>query len=202
MSGGLAHIIGEDGKFTMDLLENMGDVQEAFDECLAVIVALSEGEMSRVSAACRAADIVDPYRKDRYEDEPMPAVMEGSETYASPWPLTEILKRLVDLGEHALTTMDCDRHGHELDRSAVEAAKEMLGRLENHVEKQKTMILCKHCSRENCYEHCQETEDGNHEADPESGTVPAGCEFLVDYTCKHCGLSGSLAVESSDIMWE
>jgi len=68
--------------------------------------------------------------------------------------------------------------------------------------KAETRFVCKHCSKENCLEHCQETEDGKHEADPQSATVPAGSEFLVDYTCKHCGQSGSLAVDEKDIMWE
>ena len=77
--------------------------------------------------------------------------------------------------------------------------------------------LCKHCSSEDgnfltlrgldrteaeCYEHCHKAEDGKHEADPNSASIPAGSEFLVDYTCKHCGSSGSLAVNPDDIMWE
>jgi hypothetical protein len=68
--------------------------------------------------------------------------------------------------------------------------------------RQETRFVCKHCSKTNCYEHCQETEDGKHEADPTSGTVPAGSEFLVDYTCKHCGQSGAVAVDPKEIQWE
>lgn len=78
--------------------------------------------------------MLDPYDKDRCSDDPMPATMTGSTQYASPWPLTEILRRLVDLGDFTLHDLDCDRDGHEIDLAAVEAAKAMLSRLGHPIE--------------------------------------------------------------------
>lgn len=43
MAGSLNHIIREDGKFTMDLIENLGDAHEALEECFTIIHALSDG---------------------------------------------------------------------------------------------------------------------------------------------------------------
>ncbi len=134
MAGSLAHIIGKDGKFTTVRIKDGVDVYDALEDCFKIIVAMSEGEMARVSAACKAADVVDPYSKDRFKDDPVPGIMEGSEKYASPWPLTEILRRLVDLGDYTLHDLDCDRHGHEVDLGAVEAAKAMLARLGHPIE--------------------------------------------------------------------
>lgn len=37
MAGSLAHIVTDDGEFTMDLIENLGDAHEALEECLAVV---------------------------------------------------------------------------------------------------------------------------------------------------------------------
>jgi hypothetical protein len=118
----------------MDTIDHLGDAHEALEDCFKVIVHLSEGDMARISAACKAAKVVDPYETDRCSDDPMPAPMEGSTQYGSPWSLVGILRRLVDLGEHYLTTLGGDRHGHEVDRAAVEAAKAMLARLGHPIE--------------------------------------------------------------------
>jgi hypothetical protein len=134
VAGSLNHIIGDDGKFRMDLIENLGDAHEALEECFELIVCLTEGSIARLRAACKATGHVDPYRTDRFSDEPMPKPMEGSEKYGSPWPLTEILRRLVDLGEYTLHDLNCDRHGHEVDLAAIEAAKAMLKRLGHPIE--------------------------------------------------------------------
>lgn len=134
MAGSLNYIIGTDGKFQMSRIENLGDAHEALEDCFQVIVHLSEGDMHRVSAACKAAKVVDPYSRLRCSDDPMPATMAGGSQYGSPWPLTEILRQLVDLGENALTTHDCDRHSHEVDRSAIDTAKAMLKRLGHPIE--------------------------------------------------------------------
>lgn len=40
MAGSLNHIVNEDGSFTMDLIENMGDAEEALEECHRIIAAL------------------------------------------------------------------------------------------------------------------------------------------------------------------
>ena len=76
MAGSLAHIVGSDGRFTMDLIENLGDAWEALEECYGIIIALSEGDMIRVSAACRTLGFPDPWDPDRFDDDPMPAVMQ------------------------------------------------------------------------------------------------------------------------------
>lgn len=41
MAGSLYHIVGEDGKFKMDSIENMGDAHEALEECFNIIYELS-----------------------------------------------------------------------------------------------------------------------------------------------------------------
>lgn len=40
MAGSLNHIVAEDGSFTMDLIESMGDAHEALEECHAIIAIL------------------------------------------------------------------------------------------------------------------------------------------------------------------
>lgn len=52
MAGSLNHIIDTDGTFTMELIDNLGDAHEALEECYAIIVELSGGDMGKVSAAC------------------------------------------------------------------------------------------------------------------------------------------------------
>jgi len=131
MGGSLNHILGVDGEFTMVCIDNLGDAYEALKECFDLIVILSEGDCSHVSAACRRLGIVDPYRKeDRLDDEPMPEPMAVPERVRvrsqTAWPPHEILRRLVDLAEYTLIDQSCDRHGHEVDRAAVDAAKELL----------------------------------------------------------------------------
>ena len=72
--------------------------------------------------------------------------------------------------------------------------------------KEEIRKICKFCSRENCYRHCQKSKDGKHEPDPAS-IAPAECnaetgQMLVDIWCKHCGISGSVGIEPGDIAWE
>ncbi len=40
-----------------------------------------------------------------------------------------------------------------------------------------------------------------HEAAPESARQADGVRFTVDYTCKKCGASGSVAINPADINW-
>lgn len=40
MAGSLNHIVADDGSFTMDTIENMGDAHEALEDCHQVIAAL------------------------------------------------------------------------------------------------------------------------------------------------------------------
>jgi len=77
MAGSLNHIIGDDGKFTMELIENLGDAYETLEECYALIIELSGNDMTKVSKACKKLNFVDPYEiEDRYEDDPMPKPMQ------------------------------------------------------------------------------------------------------------------------------
>ncbi len=40
MAGSYKHIVGPNGEFTMDLIDNMGDAREALEECFAYIQRL------------------------------------------------------------------------------------------------------------------------------------------------------------------
>lgn len=46
MAGSLNHIVADDGGFTMDLIENLGDAHEALEEChqfIAYLLAMAAG---------------------------------------------------------------------------------------------------------------------------------------------------------------
>jgi hypothetical protein len=43
-----------------------------------------------------------------------------------PWPLREVLSQLIEAVNHLHHDHNCDRHGYEEDRQAVEAAREIL----------------------------------------------------------------------------
>ena len=75
MSGSLNHVIGDDGNLTFDLLGGMKDAGMAISQMYDIIVVLSHGNMGKVSWACEQLGFVDPYRDDRYDDEPMPKQM-------------------------------------------------------------------------------------------------------------------------------
>lgn len=44
----------------------------------------------------------------------------------TPWPLHDVLAKLIEATEHLLTVHDCDVHGHEEFRTAAEAGKRLL----------------------------------------------------------------------------
>lgn len=67
MAGSLAHITGDHGEFTLDLIENLGDAAEALEECFYIIQHL--GTREQISAACKALRYPDPYEPDPYADE-------------------------------------------------------------------------------------------------------------------------------------
>ena len=76
MAGSLAHMVGPDGKWRGDLLENMKDCGDALRECYALIFYLAGGSTERVSAACNALGVPDPW--SRHNDEhPEPMSIEG-----------------------------------------------------------------------------------------------------------------------------
>lgn len=73
MAGSLNHIIGADGRFTMDSIENLGDAYEALEECFNLIYTLSGGDQRTVSRTCLALGFPDPW-EDPFNDnhkEPM-----------------------------------------------------------------------------------------------------------------------------------
>jgi len=55
MAGSLNHIVdAETGEFRMDLIENLGDAQEALEECFHLIRIMSAGQMDTVNLFCDA----------------------------------------------------------------------------------------------------------------------------------------------------
>jgi hypothetical protein len=61
---------------------------------------------------------------------------------------------------------------------------------------------CKVCGEENCYAHCDESEDGKHAYKPGSILARedgAGDDYvIVDLNCKNCGQSGSCVLELNE----
>ena len=69
---------------------------------------------------------------------------------------------------------------------------------------------CLHCGRprEDCYRHCHERADGEHQPSP-SSIQPAdgagkgrGTDWVIDIFCAACGVSGSMRIDPADINWE
>lgn len=48
---------------------------------------------------------------------------------------------------------------------------------------------------------CADSPTGVHEADPHSFVQADGCDWTVDVYCKHCGCSGSVAIEPKEVRW-
>lgn len=69
MAGSLTHIIGSDGRFRMDLIENLGDACEALEECFDIIYHLADGDSQKVSDVCQRCGFPDPW-EDGYGDDP------------------------------------------------------------------------------------------------------------------------------------
>lgn len=53
MAGSLNHIVGDDGRFTMDCIDTIGDAHEALEECFALICSLTGGDKEVVNNRCR-----------------------------------------------------------------------------------------------------------------------------------------------------
>lgn len=49
MAGSLNHIVGKDGRFRMEGIENLGDAHEALDECFKIIRELTGGKKEDVN---------------------------------------------------------------------------------------------------------------------------------------------------------
>lgn len=69
MAGSLSHIVGRDGTFRMDLIENMGDAREALEECFEIIYGLAKGNTSEISKVCKRLGYPDPWNNE-YGDNP------------------------------------------------------------------------------------------------------------------------------------
>lgn len=72
MAGSLSHIINKDGAFDMNMIENLGDAEEALEECFQIIFALSNGDSKRVSNVCNAFRFADPWDCEFGEPEKLP----------------------------------------------------------------------------------------------------------------------------------
>jgi len=72
MAGSFNHIVSEDGRFTMDYIDNLGDAHEALEECFALIYALAGGDTSRISHACDELDLVDPWDSSHDDEQKIP----------------------------------------------------------------------------------------------------------------------------------
>lgn len=57
-------------------------------------------------------------------DSRLAAAVAGREGQAQPWPVRDCLTKLTDAAEHLLRDHDCDHHGHEEVRAAINAARE------------------------------------------------------------------------------
>lgn len=78
MAGSLNHIISEEGKFTMGSIDNLGDAHEALDECFKIIYELADGDMAKISAACRKHGLPDPF-KSQYGVPARPQMLLGGD---------------------------------------------------------------------------------------------------------------------------
>ena len=78
MAGSLNHIVGSDGRFRMDCIDNLGDASEALEECYSLIYELSGGDTGRVSVACRKYGFPDPWEDRYHDDHKEPMIVERS----------------------------------------------------------------------------------------------------------------------------
>jgi len=71
MAGSLSHIVGDDGRFSMDTIDNLGDAHEALEECFDIILELSKGDMVYLNAVLRKVNAVELDRpmRARKDDE-------------------------------------------------------------------------------------------------------------------------------------
>ena len=48
---------------------------------------------------------------------------------------------------------------------------------------------------------CPSSEDGKHRPYGVSGPVAGYKDLVVDITCLHCGVSGSVTIDTEDVLW-
>jgi len=70
MAGSLNHIVNDDGTFTMDFIENLGDAHEALEECYQLIYILADGNTEKVSKACNLIGVVNPWEIEFPDEQP------------------------------------------------------------------------------------------------------------------------------------
>jgi len=61
MAGSFNHLVGEDERFTVDTIDNLGDAIEALEECWQIIHRLSSGDEQMIAAICDELNIVNPW---------------------------------------------------------------------------------------------------------------------------------------------
>jgi len=61
MAGSFNHIVDDDGKFTMDTIENLGDAHEALEDCYRIIYTLADGDTKKISNVCDEIETVNPW---------------------------------------------------------------------------------------------------------------------------------------------
>jgi len=67
MAGSLNHIIDENGVFTMDFIDNLGDAHEALEECFGIISYLTMHKPELLSEVCKLHGYTDPYEEEEGE---------------------------------------------------------------------------------------------------------------------------------------
>ena len=64
MAGSYNHLVGTDGKFTVEYLDNMGDTTEALLDCFDIIAGLKRELCEAKDDALHQAGLVADYRRD------------------------------------------------------------------------------------------------------------------------------------------
>ena len=63
MAGSLSHIIEDKtGEFTMDYIENLGDAEEALEECYFILKTLVDSDYDKLEFICEMLDYPSPPR--------------------------------------------------------------------------------------------------------------------------------------------
>jgi hypothetical protein len=58
-------------------------------------------------------------------------------------------------------------------------------------------VLCQNT----CQEHCSESKDGKHKADPHTLQPVRGADWIVDVNCIFCGQSTGIQIDPTKIQW-
>ena len=77
MAGSYFHIIDQNGEFTMNSIENLGDAHEALEECFVLIYELSNGDPTCISEVCKKYSFPDPWDKKDTNNLPQAPNLKG-----------------------------------------------------------------------------------------------------------------------------